>query len=130
MKNENWFRFFQISNDVLGNGNLSAYESENWCAWTTFSRLHEDCGYWTSGLPNSGEYTETRVIDESNWGQIFLFCDIAHLIIPSQFFWESSPFETLRSGHKEQNIQMLSDLLTRENIDHRCSDLVLEIKLY
>ena len=60
------------------------------------------------------------------WTQSFAYSDLAHLIIPARFYWETSSTEAgFQSGYKPQDIAKLLDELS-----HRLSERVLEIKLY
>lgn len=130
MDNVTWFAFFKAAAELLGPGCWNARQSESWCAWTTFGRLKEDAGYWTAGLPASSEVFETYIGDSGVWGQPFHFSQIAHLIIPSEFSWESEPGPNWQQGTKIQNIEALSQRLHVLEIPHRKTELVLEIKCY
>ncbi|WP_163832218.1 hypothetical protein [Spartinivicinus ruber] len=130
MNNSDWVKFFTACNEVLGQGSCSSLHSENWCAWTTFGKLQEDCLYWRSGLPNNDELTDTYVKDGGTWGQPFLYSEIAHIIVPSRFYWERPPGKGWECGHREQNIAGLSQALQRLEVQHRITDIILEIKLY
>lgn len=68
-------------------------------------------------------------MDRGPWGQPFSYQEIAHVVIPRAFYWETAagPFD---SGRKTQDIQRLSRELTAAGIPHRLTDLVLEVKLY
>ena len=123
-------RFLVACAEVLGKGAPQASESRSWCAWTTYSRLSEDAGYWTSGLPGADELTHDAVRDGGTWGQPFPFRDIAHVIVPKTFYWEKIDDAGFEQGTREQNIAALSETLTELGIDHRCTSLVLELKLY
>jgi hypothetical protein len=125
-----WKLFFVTAVEVLGEGEFSALLSPSWCSWTTFTRLQEDAGYWTCGLPKFSEIGEIAIKDGGVWGQPFLYLQIAHLIIPARFIWESSGGATYSSGNKVQNIQALSIRLTSENIPHRLTNFALEVKVF
>ena len=87
--------------------------------------------YWSRGLPEEEELLETRTVDGGTWMQSFSYDDLAHLIIPPQFYWERSTETTgFQNGYKHQNIEHLSAELTRLRIGHRLTDLVLEVRLY
>jgi hypothetical protein len=127
---DEWRRFFLLAAETLGRGNHRAIDSESWCAWTTFSRLTADAGYWTSGLLNPEEIGLINNKDGGTWGQPFPYQDIAHLIVPCRFYWERAQKGVFEDGEKTQDIDSLSQKLTAAGINHRKTDLVLEIKLY
>ncbi|MEN9491817.1 MAG: hypothetical protein RJA63_2266 [Pseudomonadota bacterium] len=62
--------------------------------------------------------------------QPFQYSDLAHLIIPAQFYWERVIDSEFQSGTKQQDIDQLSKELTQYGLPHRKTNLVLEIKLY
>ena len=130
MSDLDWFNFFSSCNEVLGKGSRVAQHSESWCSWTTFDRLQEDCFYWQSGLPNKGEFDHKYIKDGGVWGQPFSYSEIAHIIIPARFYWESFPGKGWECGHKYQDIRLLSDHLASLSVPHRLTDIVLEVKLY
>ncbi|MCP4321619.1 MAG: hypothetical protein GY787_07165 [Alteromonadales bacterium] len=130
MNNLQWNKFFEICASNLGEGAICPKNSDNWCAWTTFERLELDVKYWNAGLPLTNEFNETFVKDGGIWGQPFAFESIAHIIIPRKFYWESFDNGEYNSGVKAQNVDIVSKLLTSENIKHRCTELLLELKLY
>ena len=130
MSNKQWLELFRICRTVLGTGDQLPMRSESWCSWTTFSRLNEDAKYWAAGVPNIEELTESGIQDGGIWGQPFSFNEIAHLIIPQKFYWESSCNQTFNSGFKSQDIKLLSHTLTAHELPHRITDLVLEVKCY
>lgn len=81
------------------------------------------------GLPNPEDLLEDRVADGGVWRQSFSYSDLAHIIIPREFFWEN--FERgYEMVYKKQNIDLLSAKLLDAKIDHRLTDLLLEVKLY
>jgi hypothetical protein len=125
-----WHKFFVTAVRVLGGGDWSAERSKSWCAWTTFTRLREDCGYWTGGLPEMDEVLDTHMADGGVWGQPFSFSELAHVIVPCEFYWESVGGPGFTQGKKAQNIQELSEALHAAGVPHRLTDLVLEIKCY
>lgn len=130
MTNEQWKMFFETCAETLGEGRANAALSANWCSWTTFRRLNEDAGYWQSGLPTKPDLSDIGVIDGSSWGQPFHYSDIAHIIIPAQFFWENISASGFDCGSKDQNIELLSTKLRERGIAHRKTNLMLEVKLY
>ena len=130
MNNHKWQKFFEICSITLGEGSYTARNSDNWCAWITFERLHEDMRYWRHGLPAEDEFDARGVKDGGVWGQPFNYDEIAHIVLPRKFTWESFDNNEYRSGTKIQDIDLVSALLTKNNIKHRCNDLILEIKLY
>ena len=130
MNNSDWKAFFHASLDVLGKGASLAVNSDSWCSWTTFRRLKEDAGYWNAGLPDAGDIFDGNIGDGSAWGQPFAYSDIAHLVIPREFYWKKISESGFESGTKYQDIDTLSKKLNDLGIQHRKTELVLEIKLY
>jgi len=78
-------------------------------------------------LPDIGERGTN---DSGPWGQPFLYQDLAHVIVPSEFYWQTVAPGQFSNGTKKQDIQELSRQLSAAGISHRLTDLVLEIKLY
>lgn len=107
-----------------------AAASPSWCAWTTFGSLSTGIHYWTSGLPALSDINNEFIGDSGVWGQPFLYKDLAHIVIPKEFFWESLGEGEYESGVKLQDISRLSNELTVNGIPHRLTDALLEIKLY
>ena len=96
-----------------------------------FSSLEHWLTYWKCGLPEADELLATSTADGGTWTQSFAYSDLAHLIIPARFYWETStPEAGFQSGYKPQDIVKLSGELSRLEIPHRLSERVLEIKLY
>jgi hypothetical protein len=130
MENKDWRLFLTTAVEVLGVGEYQASASRSWCSWTTFTRLASDAGYWTHGLPRLEDILETYTADGGVWGQPFPYSDLAHVIIPIEFYWESGAGESWKCGSRKQDIVSLSGTLHRVGVGHRCTDRVLEIKLY
>lgn len=130
MTDAQWKEFFLLAVRQLGEGSHSSRESPSWCSWTTFTRLTIDAGYWTSGLPHLADITDRDIADGGAWGQPFQYSDIAHLILPRSFFWESAGGPGYVNGKKEQNISALSVALQAAAIPHRVTDVVLEVKVF
>lgn len=87
--------------------------------------------YWAKGLPDEIELLEKYTLDGGLWSQSYQYQDLAHFIIPARFYWEKYDEEKgFKSGYKNQNIKYLSEELNTQNIVHRLTDKVLEIKLY
>lgn len=89
MNNDQWKQFFLICAKLLGSGDPVAAKSNSWCAWTTFKRLSEDAGYWTSGLPSECDVGTQNIADGGVWGQPLLYAQIAHVLVPAKFVRES-----------------------------------------
>ena len=124
MNDNTWREFFNSSAKILGGGTPSIETSTSWCSWTTFSRLKSnDAGYWTCGLPAAKDIGEYSIRDGGVWGQPFHFSDLAHFILPKQFF-------TLLGTRRQQNIEALSLELDQHGVNHELKDYLLEIKLY
>jgi hypothetical protein len=133
LTDEQWHAFFLACCERLPPGSEFHYPrlGESWCAFTTFRRLGDDAGYWTHGLPHMNDIGERWINDGGVWGQPFHFHDLAHLIIPKTFGWER--YEDGRfvdGGRDTQDIEGLSAALTEKRIEHRLTELVLEIKCY
>jgi hypothetical protein len=112
------------SNDL--HGTMTSPWRVSWCAWTTFGRLQQNCGYWTAELPLLSQLHETYVGEGPSWTQPFPYYDIAHLIIPSRFEEHHMP----GMWTHEQDIDGLSALLNTAGIDHSLSRYALDIKRF
>ena len=127
MSNEHWRTFFLICAQTLGPGNSHAWASQSWCTWTSFGNfLH----YWSAGLPAESELDSEGTRDGGTWGQPFNYQDIAHIAIPADFYWERIAPGAFSSGTKRQNLDALSSALEAAGIEHRKTELVLELKFY
>ncbi len=123
--------FLATARRILGKGFSVSWASESWCAFTTFSSLEHCLTYWSNGLPDEEELLEDRTEDGGLWRQSFYYQDLAHIIIPAKFYWEKIDSEKdFHSGYKDQDIKLLSTELKKNNIHHRKTNKVLEIKLY
>jgi hypothetical protein len=130
MTDSAWFTFFRCCAMTLGAGHELPEHSDSWCAWTNFSSLRERLHYWTAGLPGLDDLTEIGTADGGPWGQPFLYQDIAHIVVPREFYWEVLNPGEFRNGTKRQDLDALSRALNQAGVKHRCTELVLEIKLY
>jgi len=131
MNDEKWIKFFTICAEILGKGDGQARFSDSWCCWTTFDVLENDIRYFTRGLPNKEDLTETAVKDSpSAWGEPISYRDIAHILIPRKFYWETPAGPEFQTGYKTQDINKLSQALLEAGIEHRTTDVLLEIKLF
>jgi len=130
MTDEQWATFFRICTGILGRGERRDWASDSWCAWTTFGALQTQVHYWTAGLPGEADIGTTGTNDRGPWGQPFLYQDLAHIVIPRKFLWERSEDRNYQNGEKSQDIDRLSEELSRAAIKHRKTELMLEIKLY
>jgi hypothetical protein len=130
MTNEDWQAFFRTCARVLGAGARQAAQSRSWCAWTTFGSLSESVHYWAAGLPAAADLAPVGTADGGVWGQPFLYQDLAHVVIPREFYWETVEPGRFENGTREQDIGALSRELTVAGIEHRLTELVLEVKLY
>ena len=127
MSADQWHDFFVTCADILGPGD----EHGSWCSFTTFGRLARNAGYWTHGLPLRSDIAPTHIGDGSVWRQPFDYADLAHIIIPRTFVWERYENGAWQEDVSEtQNIEALSEALAAKSINHRMTDLMLEIKLY
>ena len=125
-----WRKFFSACAAILGPGSHKADLSASWCSWTTFARLCDDAGYWTCGVPAESELMETFIADGGTWGQPFSYSQLAHIIIPAEFYWDVVKPGDFQSGYKKQHLALLSQELSAKGVPHRLTDRVLEIKLY
>ena len=125
-----WQTFFRLCAKILGAGSRHAAQSKSWCAWTTFGSLSESVHYWAAGLPADADLENVGTTDSGTWGQPFLYKDLAHVIIPREFYWEIIEPGRLENGTRQQDISALSNELISAGIEHRLTELVLEIKLY
>ena len=131
MNDIDWKTFLVTARRILGEGQPIAWKSISWCAFTTFSSLEHNLTYWSKGLPDEKELLQDRTIDGGTWTQSFYYSDLAHFIIPAKFYWEKvDPEKGFDSGYRKQDIKHLSIELKKQNINHRLTDKVLEIKLY
>ena len=130
MTDDQWQTFFRLCAKVLGAGSRGAAQSTSWCAWTTFGSLSESVHYWTAGLPAETDLASVGTTDSGTWGQPFLYKDLAHVIIPKEFYWEVPDPGRFENGTRQQDISSLSEALTSAGIEHRLTEVVLEIKLY
>ena len=130
MTDDEWRQFFQIAGEVLGPGEWSSAESVSWCAFTTFSSLKMGAEYSNHGIPAASELGATSTTDGGTWGEPISYRDLAHVIVPRTFFWETKPSPNYANGTRHQDIDRLSDALLAAGIAHRLTDLVLEVKLY
>jgi len=130
MTDREWHQFFTTAIRVLGAGELRLADTPSWCSWTTFTRLFGDAGYWTAGLPRGIEVRDTHIADSGIWGQPFLFSDLAHIVIPREFYWETDARPGWQCGSRAQDIVRLSSELDAAGVPHRTTDKVLEVKVY
>lgn len=131
MTNEEWRLLLGTARRLLGRGANLSWESESWCAWTTFSSLEQELTYWARGLPEESELLEDQTMDGGLWAQSFFYADLAHLIIPRQFSWERFTDDCrFQQGAKHQNILRLSDELNALGLQHGLTERVLEVKLF
>lgn len=52
------------------------------------------------------------------------------MIIPREFYWQFGELQEFKSGVRKQDLDKLSAILSTAGIEHRLTDLVLEIKVY
>lgn len=129
MTDQEWLNFFTICANVLGPGNRIPSKSPSWCSWTTFSKLSDDVFYWQCGMPSTEELLPTCTEDGGTWSQSFFYQDIAHIVLPRTFRWETTE-GGYNTGVKTQDLDRLSQELSAAGVTHRLTELVLEIKLY
>ncbi len=132
MDDAQWRRFFLICADVLRPGDDRLPATESYCAFTTFDRLQGDLHYWRHGLPLKEEVRQRGTADGGVWGQPFYYEQLAHIIIPRTFGFDihGEDGRFLEYRERGQDLEALSAALQAEGIEHRLTDLVLEIKCY
>jgi hypothetical protein len=126
----NWKLCLRTCRRVLGAGDWNPFLSQSWCAFTTFSSIKHGVHYWECGFPEESECLDTNTEDGGLWRQSFMYDDLAHLIVPASFYWENVEAGEFHSGLKRQDLELLSSELGKLNIQHRKTELVLEIKLF
>lgn len=129
MTDEQWMIFFETCIRVLGSGG-EAEKNRTRCAWTTFCMLEGDLTYWVSRFPDIEDLSHTGIGDGGVWGQPFPYSEIAHIIIPRKFRWYGKPGPQYVEGYTLQDIDMLSNELSKLSVPHHKSDKVLQIMLY
>jgi hypothetical protein len=92
--------------------------------------LRNGVHYWACGFPEKNDCLLDGTVDGGLWRQKFTYQDLAHIIIPTSFYWERFHAGTFNNGTKEQNLHLLSERLNSSGIQHRKTDLLIEIKLY
>lgn len=130
MNSQSWRLFLVACREVLGKGDWDPCLAESWCAFLTFSSIENGFRYLNCGFPDETELLVDRTMDGGLWRQSIEYIDLAHVVIPARFYWESFSHGRFESGHRSQNIKFLSRRLKSNDIKHRLTDLVLEIKLY
>jgi hypothetical protein len=125
-----WRKFFLICINELENHPGPSPGPWAWCSWTTYTRLALDCGYWSAPMLKEEDLGKHGTYDPGSWGQPFLYSDISHFILPRKFFWESDSSTSYSYTKHTQNINVISESLTRGDIEHRLSEFALEVKLY
>ena len=130
MSDDAWYAFLSTAARALGAGTSQAWSSSSWCAWTTYTALQESVQYWSAGLPPVEQLGQTGTKDGGVWRQPFPYKELAHLVIPRRFQWERLDGVKFEQGHREQDLERLSRELHALSINHRLTELVLEVKLY
>lgn len=130
MTDEQWKTFFDTCASELGPGDWQSENSMSWCTFTTFGSLARGAAYWSRGLPHADDIGPAYLRDGGVWREPINYGEIAHIIVPKRFFWESPPSPQYSNGLREQDIDRLSRALAAVGVPHRLTDLVLEIKLY
>src|SRR5690348_9648645 len=111
MTEAQWQNFFEACAESLG-------QAENWCSWTTFTRLRYDAMYWAAGLPKRSEFDSKGIKDGGTWGQPFRYSDLAHVIVPQHFMIETPPGPSWSLKEYKQDVAALSKRLGANGIDH------------
>lgn len=130
MNDGQWRTLLRTCARVLGAGEQLATASRSWCAWTTFESLRSTLHYWSAGIPAEEYLGIAGTVDGGPWGQPFVYQELAHLVVPRTFYWERIESSEFESGTRGQDLERLSQELLLAGIEHRKSELVLEVKLY
>ena len=130
MTDEQWRLFLFTCSQVLGAGQPQAWRSNSWCAWTTFESLVTSLHYWAAGIPAERDLGATGTTDGGAWGQPFSYKSLAHVIVPREFYWERQSGEGFEHGTRRQDLGRLSAELKRQQVPHRATELVVEVKLF
>lgn len=112
MKDSDWRELLKVCRTDLGPGSWDAASSSLWCAYTTFSSLENDINYWKCGFPNVDNLGASSTVDGGLWRQSFYYQDIAHLIVPAKFSWETYREGEFATGRNIQDIGCLSQTLS------------------
>jgi len=86
--------------------------------------------YFNSGFPEEKDCGDRAIADGSVWRQSIAYSDLAHIVIPAVFYWETGTDAGFACGYKEQDLQALAASLEQYEIPHRLTEKVLELKLY
>jgi hypothetical protein len=130
MNDQQWIEFLSICRTVCGAGSTAAAVSESWCAFTTFGSLETYLTYWRAGFPDLADLSEHSTVDGGVWGQRFAYNDLAHVIVPRKFRWETTADGNFLDGYKYQDIDLLSVELSYAGLPHRKTEIILEVKLF
>lgn len=128
--NELWRCALIACRNILGVGSWDSSLSKSWCAFTTFSSLSHRTVYWNCGFPDEHELLTDRTSDGGLWRQSFHYSDLAHIVIPKNFYWERVQDSLFESGLKSQNLEALCEEFLSKGVPFNKSELVAEIKLY
>ena len=130
MTDEQWLAFFTLARETLGEGSWDLYSSESWCACTCFGNLRCGANYFNCGVPPLEDLKPQGLRDGGLWRHEYRFADLAHVLLPRPFYRERMLDGQFSNGEKTQDVDALAAALTRRGVPHRCTDLLLEIKLY
>lgn len=122
--------FLKLSSRFLRDNSSDEPFYWSWCTWTTFGRLEHQAGYWSGPLPLEDELDEKFTRDGGMWTQPFSYEDIAHIIIPRSYSFERLLDDEMIWIDKLQNLTGLSSILSEHEVDHRRTELLIELKLY
>lgn len=113
-----WKLFLQTCRRILGRGAWDPFLSDSWCAFTTFNSIRLGIHYWNCGFPDEGDCLDSYTVDGGLWRESFEYKDLAHLIVPANFYWETFIDDVFENGTKFQDLDLLSNELNRLNIQH------------
>jgi hypothetical protein len=130
MTNDDWRRFFVIAHEILVPGDWRSSKSTSWCAYATFGSLEKGAFYYNAGIPSPFELGIISLKDGGTWREPLSYDELAHIVVPKSFFWETESSGNYASGIRTQDIDGLSRALLHAGIPHRITEIVLEIKLY
>jgi hypothetical protein len=125
-----WKTFFSICRQELGIGSWDSWLSQSWCAFTTFSSLQNGARYWNCGFPDIRDIQSDHLQDGGLWRQSFYYSDIAHIIVPANFYSERVSGGSYEGEIRSQDLQSLASKLEQHSVPFRVTSLVLEIKVF
>ena len=130
MSNQDWYSFFVACSTVLSQKFAADIRVGERCSWATFDSIECGAHYWSGPLLSEADLLPTYTRDGGPWRQPFLFESLAHVVIPRFFGIESGGAADYAYKSGVHDLEALSAKLNELGIQHRKTDLMLEIKLY